>query len=235
MTMMDNQEKKEDKTAGAAKFWCDYCSGNHLETDLFLWSICQHKMSRECAHALIMRQLNEKKLPSCMINNCQNVLQETEACLLLDDDELALLVSISMQWVMMPFQSSRANGGGRDVMSSNQIMMGNNMQNAATANNGNNNKVTTIVIIIIIIIIIMVYYFQWEQRIADTTATPAIHRYQAMASNLLGIDFNDIADDTLDLGRGGGGGAGSDDYVLSNKNRPHGNGNDNDPDCKESE
>ncbi|ETO22014.1 hypothetical protein RFI_15190 [Reticulomyxa filosa] len=104
----DLEEKKLEESSGAStnksvsssEFWCDYCNSHHRQADLFLWSRCEHKWSRQCAHRIIMDQLKEENLPRCRMKKCGRELEEAEACMLLNEEELGLLVSISMKWMM---------------------------------------------------------------------------------------------------------------------------------------
>ncbi|ETO10067.1 hypothetical protein RFI_27312 [Reticulomyxa filosa] len=103
---------QESNVPMPSKFMCDYCKIDHWETDLFLWSGCQHKMSRECAYQWVERAFNEEKLPCCSVKNCEKQLKEAEACLLLNDEELTMLLSLSLQSMAESnnFNSRKGNG-----------------------------------------------------------------------------------------------------------------------------
>eukprot|EP01083_Nonionella_stella_P149003 472570_1 len=69
-------------------FQCSYCHNRHDITDVFLWSTCHHQYSRGCVLFTIRQQLYDKKLPLCGYPNCNALLLEDAAQLVLPHEIL---------------------------------------------------------------------------------------------------------------------------------------------------
>ena len=94
MAVEESKETDNNKNS----FYCNECQSFHSITDLFLWSRCQHKYGRGCVVFSIKQQLYDGKLPVCIVDNCNKLLLDEEASLVLPEDVLNNFYQTHMEY-----------------------------------------------------------------------------------------------------------------------------------------